>query len=463
MRNLPKFIFSLNFLYIVTIAVQATAIIFLCFYIPSFLPSAIVYAAIWIVTAAAATALFARGGAPEAKCAWFVLITALPIAGAVIYLLATVKRKPCGLLKFKTPDGKSCCGACVAGYDRAEYFDCGSKFFDAVFEEISKARKSVYLEFFIISRGAVFERLTEALNSAARNGAEIKIIYDGIGSAFRIGKKQIKRLEKLGAEVKIFHRLTPFPRARLNFRDHRKIISVDGKAAFTGGINIADEYANIDSPHGYWKDSGVGVYGAAAKALEAMFLSVWFKSFETELPSGGNFSCMPFYDSPPYRAFCEDAYVCALNRAAERIHILTPYFCTGEKTAAALRFAALRGVDVKIIIPHIPDKKYAFEISKAYAKPLAEAGVKFYEYTPGFMHGKCLICDGDVYLGSYNFDFRSMHYNFECGIKFDGRMTGLAEKDFDACLKLSSPLDEKRISAPRRFCRFLLKLFSPLI
>ena len=143
MRNLPKFIFSLNFLYIVTIAVQATAIIFLCFYIPSFLPSAIVYAAIWIVTAAAATALFARGGAPEAKCAWFVLITALPIAGAVIYLLATVKRKPCGLLKIKTPDGKSCCGACVAGYDRAEYFDCGSKFFDAVFEEISKARKSV--------------------------------------------------------------------------------------------------------------------------------------------------------------------------------------------------------------------------------------------------------------------------------------------------------------------------------
>lgn len=444
------------------IAVESAAIIFLCLYIPSFLPSALVYAGIWLITAVTAAALFARGGAPETKCAWFVLIAALPVAGAVIYIIASAKRKPCGILKINSAN-KDVYGMTEAGYERAEYFDCGAEFFKAAFRSISKARKSVYIEFFIIDRGRIFDGLVEALTAAAQGGAEIKIICDGIGSAFRIGRKQINRLKKLGAEVKIFHRLTPVPRSRLNFRDHRKIIAVDGKAAFTGGVNVADEYANIGSPHGYWKDCGVAVYGEAAKVFEGMFLSIWYGEYEVTVGTDGKYRCTPFYDSPPCRAFCEDAYVCALNRAEKRVHILTPYFCVSEKMQAALKFTAARGVDVKIIIPHIPDKKYAFEISKAYAKPLMAAGVKFYEFTPGFMHAKCLICDNEAYLGSYNFDFRSMHYNFECGIKFGGEIAGLAENDFQTCLKLSAPHKARKLNAARRFYSFLLKLFSPLI
>lgn len=452
------------------IAAQVAAIIFLCLYIPYFLPVALAFVVSWLLSTVCATLIFARKGQSEATRAWYVFISLLPVAGPLIYLLATVKKKPCGVLKVNAGYSKGLaaaanaeCGTCEVGYDRAVYFNGGTEFFKSAISEIESAKKSVYIEFYIICRGHIFNTLLQALEKAKANGAEIKIISDGIGTAFRLRKKEIKRLKELGAEVKIFHRLTPLPRARMNYRDHRKILTVDGRVAFTGGINIADEYANINSPFGYWKDDGVVIYGAAAKVFEGMFLSVWQKHYEMDAPTGGKYKCLPFCDSPPKCKFGEDAYVCAINSARERVHILTPYFCAGEKTASALIFAARRGVDVKIILPHIPDKKHVLEISKAYAHELAVCGVKFYEYTPGFMHAKSLICDDGVFLGSYNFDFRSMHYNFECGVAFKGEMTEAAERDFQECLALSAPLAEEKLGAPKRFYRFLLKLFAPLI
>ena len=470
MRNFPKAFFSLNFLYLLLIAAQVAAIIFLCLYIPSFLPMAAAFAIIWLLTAIAACILFTRDGAAEVKCAWFVLIAALPVAGALIYLFATIKKKPHGVLKVNAPNARGIagaanltCGTCEAGYDRAQYFKDGAAFFTAALNEIESARKRVYLEFYIIGRGHFFTALLNALEKAKANGAEIKIILDGMGSAFRVNRKEFKKLKAAGAEVKIFHRLTPLPRAKLNFRDHRKIIAVDGNVAFTGGINFADEYANIGSPYGYWKDNGVAVYGEAAKIFEGMFLSEWNGSHEMDAPEGGKYKCLPYYDSPPYRTFCEDAYVYAINNATERVHILTPYFCLSGKTHAALSFAAKRGVDVKIIIPHIPDKKYAYAISKSYAAKLTKCGVKFYTYTPGFMHAKSLICDSRAFLGSYNFDYRSKHFNFECGVCFDGEIATEAERDFEECLALSAPLTAEKVLPHRRFCRFILKLFAPLI
>lgn len=471
MRNFKKTIFSLNFLYLTLIAAQVAAIIFLCFYIPSLLPAVLTFIMLWLVTAITAAVLFSREGAPEVKCAWFVCLAALPIAGALIYLLATFKRKPYGILKVNA-DRKLCglsaaanelCGTCETGFERAIYFKGGAEFFNAIVREIESAKKCVYIEFFIISRGHVYSTVLQALESAIKRGAEVKIILDGIGSAFKIGKREIKNLKAMGAEVLIFHRLTPLPRARLNFRDHRKIVAVDGKVAFTGGFNLADEYANISSPYGYWKDSGLAVYGAAAKVFEGMFLSVWQKSYEMPLPEGGKYRCLPFYDSPPHRAFCEEAFAQAISSAKKRVHILTPYFCAGEKTLSALSFAARRGVEVKVILPHIPDKKYAFEISKAHARELRKCGVQFFEYTPGFMHAKVLICDDGTFLGSYNFDYRSTHYNYECGAFFTGDMCEEAERDFDECLTLSAPITEDKVAPHKRFTRFLLKLFAPLI
>lgn len=472
MRNFPKFIFSLNFLYILLIAAETAAIIFLCLYLPAFMPVAAAFAAVWIISLIAVISVAGRDGSPEINCALALLVIALPVAGALIYALSIHGKKEWGTLTVtdaEPADGLEsaayeCCGVSGVGYDSAEYFACGEEYFSRFFKEIEKAKKSVYLEYFIFCRGQIFSHLVSSLKIAKENGAEIKIIVDGIGSAFKAGRRDLKRLKAIGAEVKVFHRLTPLIHSRLNYRDHRKIATVDGEVAFTGGINISDEYANIDSPLGYWKDTGVAVYGAAAKVLEGMFLSVWNGSYTMQNPEGGKHRCLPFYDSPPCRAgFCENAYAAAISAAKKCVHIYTPYFCASDKTAAALEFAAMRGVDVRVIIPHIPDKKYAFELSKTAALPLIAKGVRFYEYTPGFMHAKSMVCDGSLFIGSYNFDFRSMRLNYECGIMFRGEMRDRAERDFWESLRLSAPIVGERVSRPRRAYRFILKLFAPLM
>ena len=471
---MPKFlkvIFSLNFLYIILIAAQVAAIIFLCVYIPSTLPLAIAFVAVWILDGICALILFSKRGAPEVKCVWFLLIAALPVVGAIIYLCASPCKKPCGTLKISGAGGgglegaaNALCGTALAGYDKAVYFPDGESFFSAAVSEIEKAKKCVCIEFFIIERGNLFERVLAALKKARGRGAEVKIICDGVGSAFRLRKKEIKRLEKEGVEIKIFHKITPLPRAKLNLRDHRKIITVDGKAAFTGGVNLADEYINIDSPYGYWKDAGVAVYGEAAKIFEGMFLAAFEGNCrEIPPPATGKLNCLPICDGPPFISICEDAYAWAICSAKERIHIMTPYFCPSNKLLSALAFAAKRGVDVKIILPHIPDKKYAFEISKAYARSLIPCGVKFYEYTPGFMHAKNAVFDNRCFIGSYNFDFRSTHFNHECAVMFEDEMTAEAENDFRKCLTLSAPFTEIKISPLKKFAVFILKIFSPLM
>ncbi len=463
-------VFTLNFLYIVLIAAQIAAIIFLCLYVPSVIPLAAAYAGTFLLSGLTAAVLLVRCGSSEAKCAWFLPIAAIPVAGAVIYLIATAGKKKYGTLKVRanalSPEGacaNSVCGTCEAGYDFAVYFKDGAKLFNRLFFEMEKAKNSIYIEFFIVSAGSVFDRFVAALRQAKANGATVKMLIDGVGSAFKLRRKDVNRLKEAGAEVKVFRRITPFPRSRLNFRDHRKIITIDGKVAFTGGVNLADEYANIASPYGAWKDTGVAVYGAAAKIFEGMFLAMWLGEYQTEFSGGGKAICLPYCDNPACKGYCEDAYVRAISAAERRVHIMTPYFCVTEKLAGALEFAARRGVDVKIILPHIPDKRYAFELSKACAHTLEPAGVKFFEYTPGFMHAKALICDDRVFLGSYNMDFRSMRQNFECGVAFGKELCEETEADFEECLSLSQPLTEGRISPAKRFSRLILKLFAPLM
>lgn len=468
MRNFTKRIFSLNFLYIILIAAETVAIIFLCLYVPALLPVAAAVTAEWFITLIGVISAACRDGSPEINCSAALFITAIPIAGALIYFISRISRKKCGALKV-TRDNPCAgdfpaYGVCSAGYERAVYFKNGEEFFPVLFNEIAHARIKVYLEYFIVRRGEIFSALLEALRSARKNGAEIRITVDGIGCVFKAGRRDFKKLKALGAEVKIFHRLIPLAYPRLNNRDHRKIAVIDGKASFIGGFNIADEYANIASPLGYWKDTGVAVYGGAARVFEGMFLSVWNGGFEMKAQDEGAYECLPFCDSPPESAgFCENAYAAAIFAAKRRVHIFTPYFCACDKLSSALEFAAARGAEVKVIIPHIPDKKYAFELSKAAARPLIEKGVEFYEYTPGFMHAKSLVCDDCVFIGSYNFDYRSMRLNYECGIMFKGEICECVERDFDECLSLSSPLHEGKISLPRRLYRFILKLFAPMM
>ena len=469
MRNFPKIFLKPNFWIIVLIAAQVAAIIFLCLYLPVFLPITVAFAAMWLLTAITSVILLLRCGNAEVKCAWFLVIALLPVAGALTFFIATFRHRPQGILKINSEEcglaraANSICGTAAAGYEKVEYFSTGMKFWNCAVEEIEKAKQSVYIEFFIIARGQLLNRVIAALERAKANGAEVKIICDGVGSAFKISRKDIKRLKNSGMEVKVFNRLPPFPQSDINLRDHRKIISIDGRVAFTGGVNLADEYINVNSPYGFWKDTGFAVYGEAAKVFEGMFLAMWKGKHDMPAPLKGEKTCLPYYDCPDCKAFCEDAYIWAISSATKRVHILTPYFCVSDKVASALTFAALRGVDVTVIIPHIPDKKYAFEVSKAFAHRLKPSGVKFFEYTPGFMHAKTVICDDKVFLGSYNFDFRSTHYNYECGALFVGDICEDVERDFADSLALSTEMQHGKLSRRKRLSCFILRLFAPLI
>lgn len=467
MRNL----LNLNFIYIILIAAELAAIIFLCAWLPSYAPITVVLALTWILILITAITVYCKGTAPEINYSVILMIIALPIAGAVLYLCSLLFKRDRGLLRVTGENAlsgeektvKALCGTGGAGYDKAVYLRTGNEFFHLLFKEIAQAKKCVYLEYFIVRRGKTFDSLVSAIRSAKRNGAEIKFLIDGIGSAFKMGGREKKILKAAGAEVKIFHRLTPLFYTGLNNRDHRKIAAIDGKVAFTGGFNIGDEYANIDSPFGFWKDTGVAIYGEAAKIFEGMFLAVWNKGHETEITNGEGKRCIPYCDNPPkLSGVLEDIYMTAISSAKERVHIFTPYFCAGEKINSALALAAIRGVDVRIIIPHIPDKKYAFELTRTYCSKLIDSGIKFYEYTPGFMHAKSMVCDDKLYIGTYNLDFRSLRLNYECGVILDGEVCRIAERDFWDSMRLSMPLLPDKVKPIRTVYRFFLKLFAPL-
>ena len=467
MRNL----LNLNFLYLILIAAEIAAIIFLCVWLPAYISITATVAVVWALNLVAGMIAYFKGASPEISCSVILMIISLPIAGAVIYFFSLLAKRGRGLLKVEGTEPqsgvenvvKALCGTGGVGYDKSVYLKSGKEYYTLLFEEIERAKISVYLEYFIVHRGKIFSRLLSALRSAKRNGAEIKFIIDGIGSAFKIGRREIKLLRAAGIEVKVFHRIKPLFYTGLNNRDHRKIAVIDERVAFTGGFNIGDEYANIESPFGYWKDNGVAIYGEAAKVFGAMFLSVWNKDNQTEIVGGGNFRCTPFYDSPPrLTGVAENIYMTAISSAQRRVHIMTPYFCAGEKINAALCLAAMRGVDVRIIIPHIPDKKYAFELSKTCASKMVNSGIKFYEFTPGFMHAKTMICDDSAFIGTYNFDFRSLRLNYECGVVFKGDICEQIERDFSDCINLSMPFSSLKVKPLRSVYRFFLKLFAPL-
>ena len=467
LRNL----LNLNFIYILFIAAEIAAIIFLCVWLPAYVPVTAVVILIWALNLVSVMIAYFKGASPEISCSVILMIIAFPIAGALIYLFSLFTKKWRGLVNVEGAEPqsgeenavKALCGTGGVGYESAVYLKSGMEYYNLLFEEIGRAKHHVYLEYFIVHRGKIFNGLLSALRSARRNGAEIKFIIDGIGSAFKIGRREKKLLRAAGVEVKVFHRLKPLFYTGLNNRDHRKIAVIDNRVVFTGGFNIGDEYANVESPFGYWKDSGVAIYGEAAGVFGAMFLSVWNRDNQTEVVGSGKRRCIPFYDSPPrLSGVAENIYMTAISSAQKRVHILTPYFCAGEKINAALSLAAMRGVDVRIIIPHIPDKKYAFELSRTCASRMMHSGIKFYEYTPGFMHAKNMVCDDRAFIGTYNFDFRSLRLNYECGVVFGDDICDEVERDFAECIKLSMPFSPQKVNPFRSLYRFFLKLFAPL-
>ena len=467
-----EFIFSRLFFCIIVIAVIFTAIIFLCLYLHSLLPAALGIAVAYALSLACALFLFCREGRNDYKCAWLAVIAALPVVGVILYAFSCT-----GIVKRESASPPP-----LSSYTDCEYFKDGARYLGRLRECVAAAGQNVYLEYYIISKGRIWGLLCRELHKALGRGVSVKIIYDGLGSAAHAPKKDFKLLEKAGAEIKVFNKLLPFPVSRLNCRNHRKIAAIDGKTVFLGGVNIADEYANLSSPHGYWKDGGIALKGAVAAHYERIFLSDFYgqepalsgAADNQNAPDDGvadGAECDVLREKPlriiadepaNINGCCEELIAAKIYSASERVCIFTPYLCVGEKLKDALIYAAGRGIRVQIIVPEIPDKRITYEITLSFAAELCGRGIEIYRYTPGFLHAKCVIIDDEVLLGSYNFDFRSMRLNYECGVWTGGEAARLALEDFKESLILSRRVDG-RVSAARAVVRGTLKLFSPLV
>lgn len=363
-----------------------------------------------------------------------------------------------------------------SGYE--EYFPLGELQFEAVLRELEYAEKFIFMEFFIIREGYMFEKISEILIKKASAGVDVRLLYDGIGTGVTDCSEIIGKLEHGGVSCREFNPFRPFLSSVQNNRDHRKIIVIDGNTAFSGGTNLADEYINRIERFGHWKDTAVMLKGSAVSNYTVMFLQLWNSVSEGEMcgkysfryadeVSGKGF-VQPFSDSPlDNEAVGKNVYLELINSARNYICITTPYFIPDDELLNALIFAAKRGVEVKLITPHIPDKKYVHIITRSFFPRLVSAGVKVYEYTPGFIHGKCCISDGKAaVIGSINFDYRSFYMHFEsAAIFYKCGIISEIQRDFAETAAKSHLVTEeecRKRSFPERIAAYLLGIFSPM-
>ena len=363
---------------------------------------------------------------------------------------------------------------CESG--EAHYYSFGEELFCEMLKRIRQARKFIYIEFFIIADGKAWSIMEKLLSEKAAEGVKIRIIADSAGCLFTKPVNFRKRLKKIGAEYMEFNPVTMRATGRVNYRNHRKILVCDGEYAFCCGINISDEYMNYKERFGKWKDTGVMVSGKAAESFKAMFEGMWnylcegkTEAFTVSFIQEQNCTVQPFSDSP----FDDEAiglrtYISLINSAEHDIFLTTPYLVCDDEMLNSLIFAAKRGVSVKLITPGIPDKKYVYTMTRSFYKPLIEAGVEIYEYSPGFIHSKTLVVDEKTAVaGTINFDYRSMFLLFECAcIFYGGNVIEEISSDFSKTLKISNLISLAEVSKTSvvvRIIRGFLKLFAPLM
>jgi cardiolipin synthase len=300
------------------------------------------------------------------------------------------------------------------------YFPLGEDKYEAMLRELEKAQSFIFMEYFIIEEGYMFGQILKILIEKAKAGVEVRFMYDGMCEMSTVPFDYYKILKEHGIKAKAFSPIVPLLSSHYNYRDHRKILVIDGKVAFTGGVNLADEYINRKERFGHWKDTALMLKGPAVKSFTLMFLQMWNisekennvlpflkeESYENEGASG---FVIPYGDCPlDGDKVGEAVYMDILNRAERYVHIMTPYLILDGELEASLKFAARRGVDVSIILPGIPDKKVAYALAKAHYKELLNAGVKIFEYTPGFVHAKVFVSDDcKAVAGTINLDYRS--------------------------------------------------------
>lgn len=365
---------------------------------------------------------------------------------------------------------------------KTKYYSCGEKMFADMIGAMERAEQFIFLEYFIIEDGEMLQAMLRILERKVKEGVLVRLIYDDVGSIKTLPRHFERTLQDMGIECASFNPFRPILSIILNNRDHRKILVVDGQIGFTGGINIADEYINRKERFGYWKDAGIEVKGEAVWSLTTMFLEMWNYIKQTSedylqyLPEIYNKQdnpedgfVQPYSDTPlDHENVGENIYLNIINHAKQYVYIYTPYLIVDNEMTVALQNAAKCGVDVRIVTPEIPDKKLIFLLTQSYYEQLIQYGVKIYQYTPGFIHAKCFVCDDKIAtVGTVNLDYRSLYLHFECGV-FLYRSQAVMQLKEDA---LDTIAKSREIT--QEFCRgrnifiqalqSVLRLFAPLL
>lgn len=364
---------------------------------------------------------------------------------------------------------------------KTTYYSVGEEMFEAMIRELKQAKHYIFLEYFIIALGRMWDEILSILEDKVKEGVEVRVIYDDAGCLGYIPAGYCHKLEEKGIHCISFNPFIPILSAVMNNRDHRKIMVIDGHVAFSGGVNIGDEYINEKMRFGHWKDTGYRLEGDAVWNLTLMFLEMWnglrptdetFQTFyphryhETAFAQDG--FVQPFSDSPlDEETLAENVYMEILAQAKDYVYIFTPYLVIDNELQTAICLAAKRGVDVRLVTPGIPDKKTVYQLTRSYYGALLDAGVKIYEYTPGFLHAKSYVCDDRLaVVGTINMDYRSLYLHFECGTLFyESQLVNELKEDCLKTIKLSRPVTKKdcRRGPLGGLCNALLRVVAPLM
>lgn len=449
---------------------------------------------------------------PAYKIAWIIPILTFPIFGGVFYLMfgsgsgkrirvkmdeaqtkirATLVQSPQVMERLDTIDRRAAnqtrylqnySSFPVYENTTSQYLTPGEMKFERMKEELRRAEHYIFLEYFIIGEGKMWGEILEILQEKAAQGVDVRVMYDDVGCLYTLPYKYNEQLEKMGIQCCVFNPFIPILSIRLNNRDHRKIAVIDGHTAFTGGINLDDEYINAYPKHGHWKDSSVVLQGEAVWSFTVMFLSLWGslrgveedfekyrpRVYHPELFKSDGFVA-PYSDSPlDGEAVSETVYMSLINQAKDYVYIFTPYLIIDNEMTVALCTAAKSGVDVRIVTPHVADKWFVHAVTRANYELLVENQVKIYEYTPGFVHAKTFVVDDvSAVVGTINLDYRSLYLHFECGAWLYGTKSVLEVRDdflktLEVCQQVS--LEEcRKVPWYTKVGRSLLQVFAPLM
>ena len=451
-------------------------------------------------------------GNPAFKMTWMLCVLALPVIGTLFYLYVKTQfgtrymKHRLAHLRLETAPymeqdqdivdaiwASRSANAQLAYYlsnqlgfptyrnTQVKYFPLGEDKFRAMAAELKKARKFIFLEYFIVEEGHMWNTILEILKDKVREGVEVRFMYDGMCAISMLPYNYQEQIRRYGIKCKMVSPVKPFLSTVQNNRDHRKICVIDGMVGFTGGVNLADEYINEKVRFGHWKDTAVMLKGDAVQSLTMMFLQMWnvderraegYSKYLTEKTPGLRRELgyvIPYGDSPfDDENVGEEVYFHILNHAKKYVHIMTPYLIIDNEMITTLTRAAKSGIEVVIIMPHIPDKWYAFAVAKTYYKELIEGGVQIYEYTPGFVHAKIFVSDDDTAtVGTINLDYRSLYLHFECGVFiYNNSEVDKIERDFQRtlvkCHKVTL-MEVKKRTMLTKIMGQVLRLFAPLM